>query len=262
MKKEISFLLPAILFFASLSNSILAQTDYAIRLNGDTVKGSIQILDYDLIDRVQIKTKDGKVSSTALQLRCIKKNNQLYRPVKYDNTARFMKVLIDGYLSLNAFNPTNQAAGWNGRYLTKRDGTGMEVPNLSFKKSMGNFLSDCGDIKDRIEKGELGKRDLEKIVNLYNACMQANTDESFKNVPPPTVIESEKVLAVKNFMTKVEAENFVTKKDAIDILKDVQSKIIKNESVPNYLIEGLKSSLAEVPSLTTDLDNFVSLLKK
>jgi len=115
---------------------------------------------------------------------------------------------------------------------------------------------------DSAEKGELGKRDLEKIVNLYNACMQANTDESFKNVSPPTVIESEKILAVKNFMTKVEAENFVTKKDAIDILKDVQSKIIKNESVPNYLIEGLKSSLAEVPSLTTDLDNFVSLLKK
>jgi len=260
MKKEITFLSIALLVFAFLPTISLAQTDYAIRLNGDTVKGSLQILDYEQIDRVRIKTNKEKTSLTALQVRCIKKNNELYRPVRNDNTARFMKVLIDGYLSLNAFHPPNQSS-WDGRYLTKLDGTGMEVPNLGFKKSLGNYLSDCGDIKKRIDDGELGKRDLEKIVDLYNACMQANTVAKVKTTPP-AVIESEKVLAVKNLLAKVETESFTTKKDVEDILKDIQVKVTKNEPVPNYLLDGLKSALADVPSLTKDVDTVIALLKK
>jgi hypothetical protein len=137
----------------------------------------------------------------------------------------------------------------------------MEVPNLSFKKSLGNYLSDCGDIKDRIQKGEFGKRDLQKIVESYNECMQANTVDNSKTTPPAT-IDSEKVIALKKFMTKVEAENFSGKNDALDILKDIQSKVSKNETVPNYLIDGLKSSLANTPSLGNDLDSIMALLKK
>lgn len=264
MKLEKSFFTTAVLFF--VLRFALAQTDYVVRLTGDTIKGNLQILDYEQIERVLIKTDSKKISLTALQTRSISKNNELYRPVKYENTARFMKVLIDGYLSLYAFHLTKQSTSWDGRYLTKLDGTGMEVPNLGFKKSMGNYLSDCGDIKDRFEKGELGKGDVEKIVGLYNTCMQNKTASAVpKSVPittPPAIVENEKVLAVKDLVTKVEAENFNTKNDALDILKDIQSKVIKNESVPNYLIEGLKSSLADVTSLTKDVDSVITLLKK
>lgn len=266
MKKETTIALAALLFFTFFSNVSLAQTDYAVRLNGDTLKGSLQILDYEQIDRVQIKNNKGKTALTALQVRCVRKNNELYRAVRYDNTVRFMKVLKDGYLSLYAFHPTKQSSLWDGRYLTKLDGTGMEIPNLSFKKSLGSYLSDCDNVKVQIEKGELGKGDVEKIVDSYNACMQNKTaSPNLKSAPSATastvVVESEKALAVKNLITKVEAESFTTKKDALDILKDIQSKVIKNESVPNYLLEGLKSSLAGVPSLTKDLNSVIALLK-
>lgn len=265
MKKEISKLSTALLILTLLSNAALAQTDYAVRINGDTLKGSLQILDFEQIDRVQIKTDKGKISLTALQVRCVKKKNELYRAVRYENTVRLMKVLIDGYLSLYAFHLSKQSSQWDGRYLTKLDGTGMEIPNLSFRKSLGNYLSDCGDIKEKLEKGELGKRDVEKIIGLYNTCMQNKTVAAIPKSTPATaptpVVENEKALAVKNLVTKVEAENFTTKKDALDILKDIQSKVSKNESVPNYLLEGLKSSLAEVPSLAKDLDSVVTLLK-
>ena len=60
----------------------------------------------------------------------------------------------------------------------------------------------------------------------------------------------------------MDAEDFIAKKDAQDILKDIQSKVMKNESVPNYLIDGLKSSLANTPSLAKDVDVFITLLKK
>jgi hypothetical protein len=261
MKKEFSFPLATFLVFTLVSNIALAQTDYVIRINGDTVRGNLQIFDYEQIDRVQIKNDKGKVSLTALQVKSIKKNGELYRPVRYENSARFMKVLIDGYLSLHAFHLNKQSSSWDGLYLTKLDGTGMEVPNLGFKKSMSNYLSDCGNINNRIEEGELGKRDLEKIVALYNECMKARTTATFIATPPAT-IDNEKVLAVKNLLAKVEAENFPTKKDALDILKDIHSKVVKNESIPNYLIDGLKSSLAEVPSVAKDLDSVIALLKK
>ncbi len=94
-----------------------------------------------------------------------------------------MKVLMDGYLSLNAFNQANQSQ-WDGRYLTKMDGTGLEVPNLTFKKTLGSFLSDCGDIKKRREDGELGRGDLEKIVSLYNTCLQNKTDAANLQATP------------------------------------------------------------------------------
>jgi hypothetical protein len=263
--KIIFFGLIACLFIHDPS-FVLAQNSYAIKLNGDTVKGSLQILGYEQIDRVQIKTDERKITLTALQVKSISRDNILYRPVRNDNTVRFMKVLINGYLTLYAFNLTVQDS-WDGRFLTKKDGSGMEVPNLGFKKTLGNFLSDCGDIKNQIEEGTLGKRDLEKIVDSYNACMERKTTALFtKATPSPATNinneKNEKAEAVKNLITKVEAENFATNKDALDILKDIESKVSKNESVANYLIDGLKSSLAGVPSLSKDLDTVVALLKK
>ena len=88
MKKKISEFSTALLVFTFLSTVALAQTDYAVRVSGDTVKGSLQILDYEQIDRAQIKTDKGKISLTALQVRCVKKNNELYRPVRYENSVR------------------------------------------------------------------------------------------------------------------------------------------------------------------------------
>jgi hypothetical protein len=139
----------------------------------------------------------------------------------------------------------------------------MEVPNLSFKKIMIKYLSDCPDVTKRISSSDLTKRDMERIVDLYNICLQTKTEDSkSKPEPPVESIDSEKVLAVKNLITKVEAENLLTKKDALEVLKDIQSKVNKNEPVPNYLLEGLKSYLADTPSLTKDLDAVVALLKK
>src|SRR5260370_37840546 len=105
------------------------------------------------------------------------------------------------------------------------------------------------------------KNEVERIVEVYNAWKQ-NKREAMNTRPAhPDVVDSEKVLAVKNLITKVEAENFVTKKDALDVLKDIASKVKKNQPVPNYLVEGLKSYLVEAPSLTKEMESLVELLK-
>jgi|GEM_PF-293784 len=270
-KKTTSFTLPFMKinhhFIAILSLLFLpcfgwAQTDYLIKLSGDTLKGVVRLLPDERLDRVQLIIGEARTSFTALQVRSVRKENITYKPVRYENTIRLMRVLIDGYLSLNAFSSANPNS-WDSKYLTKRDGTGMEVPNLGFKKILSNYLSDCPEVAKRIISGDLNKRDVERIVDLYNVCLQTKT-ETAKNKPEPAPAsaDSEKVLAVRNFITKVEAENFLTKKDALDVLKDIQSKVVKNEVVPNYQLEGLKSYLTDSPALTMDLDALIKLLKK
>ena len=250
-----------ILIFIYLPFLAWSQTDYVIKASGDTLKGKVKILSHDQIERVQISSAGLKTIFTGLQVRSVWTDNTVFRPLKYDNTVRFMRVIKNGYLSLYAFNVENQNT-WSGLYLAKLDGTGMEVPNLSFKKSLAKYLSDCLDVSTRINKGDLNKRDLDRIVDLYNACLQTKTEAATIKTTEPALINSENVLAVNNFITKVEAENFVTKKDALDLLRDIQSKVKKNEPVPNYLVEGLKSYLMEAPSLNNDLESLIVLLKK
>jgi hypothetical protein len=261
MKPERPSATMIILAFLFLPYFSWAQGDYVVRLSGDTLKGNLKILAADKVDQVLITVDGKKTHFTALQVRSLSKDNDTYKGVVIDNAVHFMKVLKDGYLSLNAYN-TATPNSWDGRYLTKRDGTGMEVPNLSFKKMLGKYLSDCPDIKNRIESGDLSKRDIERIVDLYNACIQAKTEAASIKNASPVVIDNEKVLAVKNLITKVEAANFLTKNDALDVLKDIQSKVTKNEAVPKYLVDGLKSYLADTPSLNQDLDTLMALLKK
>jgi hypothetical protein len=249
-----------VVFLITLQNSAFAQSDYAVSSRGDTLRGELKILTSDPVDHLQIIVGNKKTNYTALQIKSIFHSGIDYRTVKYENSYLFMKLKKSGYLSLLQFREPGQQV-MNGQFLSKSDGSGIEVPNLSFKKALAKYLSDCKDVSARIEKGDFGKRDLENIIDLYNACIQTKT-ESLAIKTQPIDIDSEKVLAVKNFTAKVEAESLVTKKDAVDVLKDIQSKVKKNEVIPNYLIEGLKSYLIDTPSLSKDLDSLIALLKK
>jgi len=248
-----------------LSSSFsFAQNDFAITTKGDTLRGELRILLYENItDKLQVKTANKKTIFVASQILSFKRNGEIYRTVKRDNSYHFMKVIKDGFLSLLAFNSTIQMA-WDGQYLAKRDGSGMDVPNLSFKKLVGKFLSECEDIVNQLETDKLHKRDLEKIIDTYNNCLQTQP-QAIVNAPTPQPtpipVENEKTLALKNLATKIENENFSSKADALDLLKDIQTKVSKNENVPNYLIEGLKSYLTNTPSLSGDLEKVIAALK-
>jgi hypothetical protein len=259
MKKKSSFTV-----FLFLLTATLSAQDYLVTTKGDTVKGKAKILSFDPLDRVMM-TGTNKQTFTAIQVRHLNMGNENLRPVRRENSIRFMKVIKPGYLSLLAFQPAGMG-GWDGRYLSKVDGSGIEVPNLTFKKTMGKFLEDCPAIQEKLDKGELAKRDLEKIIDLYNACIQSKSDEKIANrtvekKPVEKIENLEKVVAIKNLIEKVNKGDFLSKEDASDLLKDVLKKVEKGERIPNYLTEGLKSYLGNTP-LNTDLENLLELLKK
>lgn len=233
----------------------LAQTDYLVTSKADTIKGDIKLMSYDKIDRVQISNNGKKEVYTALQLLLVSMDNVNYKPIQKENTIRLMQVLKSGYLSLYAFNFPNQYL-FDGRYMVKLDGSAMEVPNISFKKIMANFLKDCSEVSEKIKKGELGKSDINTIIDEYNICVA--------NLKPATnaIATSEELKALQNLSAKVRELNFDTKEDALDILKDMQSKLEKKEKVSNYLIGGLETALKDQSALTEDLTKLIDLLKK
>jgi hypothetical protein len=255
-------MLRTFLAFMLLSCSAVAQTNYLITSKADTLYGKIRILSYDLIDRVQIETSGKKEMFTALQVLKVEIDSQVYRPIQYDRKVMLMKLLKPGYLSLYAFRLPEKNL-YDGRFLVRLDGTSIEVPNIGFKRILGTFLEDCEPIATKIKKGDLVKKELDKIIDEYNLCVNdvKNKVES-PVVAEPIVVQNEKTIAIDALIKKVEAEDFSTKKDALDLLRDIQIKAGKNETIPNYLSEGLKSYLSSVPSLTEDLEKLLELLKK
>lgn len=227
--------------------------DFLVTTKADTIYGEVKPLNYGAEKKVQIKGADKKKQVYSMfQVVFYSLNNEQFYPVKSPHGYSFMKLLKSGYLSLYAFQAENQMS-YDNRYLLKRDGKGTEVPNLGFKKIMTNFLSDCDQVSTKIENGNLQKRDLEKIVDEYNACINSNTMERLPVSRSPTLkktIDHWSVLAEK---VRVH-ENFEGKENALEMINETKSKIIKGEKVPNFLIQGLKSAITPA-DLQEDLQN-------
>lgn len=239
-----------------------SQTDFVITAKGDTLQGRAKILTYDLLDRVQIVVDKKKKNFSALEAKTVFMDGVNYHTVKYDKGYRYMKLVKSGFLSLYGFRLPNQSS-YDGQYLLKKDGSSMEVPNLTFKKSMANFLSGCDEVESRIKSGDLGRRDLDQIIDRYNSCLQFKTEKKIETVPEPTPIESEKMIAINSMISKVESSaDFASKNDALDLLKDLRSKVGRNEILPNYLTKEIKNSLGAQPQFAENLDKLLLLLKK
>jgi hypothetical protein len=246
----------------SSSTLVCAQSDYAITTKGDTLRGRVKLLTYDILDRMQVTVDKKKKVYTALEVKSIFMDGITYHTIKHDKGYRYMKLLKSGFLSLYGFRLPNQSS-YDGQYLSKKDGTGMEIPNLTFKKSMAAFLDGCDEVKERIKSGDLGRRDIDQIIDRYNSCLQFKTEKKIMAVPEPTPIESEKMVAVSSLISKVEtAADFNNKSDVLDLLKDLRSKVGRNEILPNYLTKDIKNYLGAQPQFVEDLDKLLDLLKK
>lgn len=247
--------------FALLSLQTFGQKDYAVSMKGDTIKGKLKIVSYENLDRIQVNTDKKKTIYTALQVKWIVKDGVAYQTVKLGSAFRFLKVIKQGYLSLFAFN-TDRGSVWEGRYLLKRDGSGLEVPNLAFRKILSDFLTECPEVHTKLDQRDYSKRELERIVDEYNQCIEKKNEALAKLNGPTSAINTQKVVAIGDFSQKVEAANFLTKKDVQELLADMKKKVARNEDVPHYLVDGLKSYLADTPELQKEADELIALLKK
>ena len=243
----------SIIFHASF-----CQSNYVITVKGDTLRGDIKILSYDIVDRVQLTVDKKKKSYTALEVKAILLNDQIYRSVRHESRYRFMLLLKSGYLSLYGFQIDKQFT-YDGRYLVKRDGGAIEVPNLTFKKSMQEFLKDCESVSDQIKNGELGRKNLDSLITLYNSCIDENTRQAA--LAKSAASTKKTVLPeLESLRGKINVATLASKQDILDLIKDIDSKVKGNQPVPNYLIEGLKGYLLNT-EFKEDLEKLLEALK-
>jgi hypothetical protein len=255
---SIRYILLLLIFVTSIGR---AQTDYAVTAKGDTLRGDVKILPSDLADQVQVKINKKKKILLCTEAITVVQDGILYKTVKFDNRFCYMTLLKDGFLSLYGFRMPQQTS-YDGRYLQTRDGRGLEMPNLTFKRSLAKFLEDCPTVSERIKNGGLVKSEIDKIIDEYNNCLQFKT----KKRNTETAVTSEiltNTQVVDSLIQKVEiSPDFDTKKDALDLLKDLSGKIYRDEILPNYLIKELRANLKNQPQFSEALEKIFAKAKK
>jgi hypothetical protein len=233
--------------------------DYLITSKGDSIAGEIKPLSFGPEKKVQIMVDGKKNVYSIYQTRSFRFKNEIYQPVKKDNGYVFMKLLKEGYLSLYAFQMENQVT-YDGRYMMKRDGSGLEVPNLTFKKSMIRYLNDCPSVTEKIDAGALGKKSIDTIIDAYNQCIANNTIDHTQSIAQVKK-QQKKISAWDVLEEKVKGKSdFEGKSDALEMIADIRDKIKRNEKIPNFLLDGLKSSLSKT-DLTAEYESAVQEIK-
>jgi hypothetical protein len=234
------------ILFVSVAGVIRSNAqDYLITTRGDSLTGQLKPLLYGPEKKVQITTDDKKREVYSMfQIRRYRHKDELFEPVKGPDGFAFMKVVKSGYLSLYHYQLPNQV-NFDGSYLQRRDGKGMDVPNISFKKAMRNFLQDCEPVSDRIDKGELTKKNLDEIIDLYNRCIDSQTVRHDKVIVAQT--EQTKTIGAWDALAQTvnSAADFDGKSNALEMIEDIKGKVARSEKIPNFLIDGLKSVLKD-----------------
>ena len=249
--------LPALLF--TLSFPCVNAQDYLVTTKGDTLAGDIKPLMFDTSKKVQVTDASRKKTVLSLfEVNSFRQDGDVFKPVKGPAGYTFMKVLKSGYLSLLAFQPQGMTT-FDGRYLLLKDGRGVEVPNLSFKKTLKNFLSGCEVVANKIEAGDLAKRDLDQIIDEYNTCIEGN-QTVIDNAIAQREVKQEKLNPWQALENKVKAHaDFGQKDDALEMIAEIKAKIARSEKVPNFMVDGLKSTL-QTPDFQPELDEALKTL--
>ncbi|MGE0589765.1 MAG: hypothetical protein AB7O48_14405 [Cyclobacteriaceae bacterium] len=249
-------LLSTSLFFLTICAS--AQIDFVLTLQGDSIAGKVTLNSTSVVDRVQINTGTGKVNLTAMQVKEVNINKEVFEPVQLGERIRFMKLIKSGFMSLYAYK-VEREPDYAGRLLRKLDGSYVDVPTLTFRGALVNFLKECYDVSEKVKSKELGRNELPLIVDMFNDCMKDKTESRF-NAGKAEISRDNKRLFIMDFIRKIEASSIDNKSEVTQILNDMLSKIESNQVVPRYQIEALKEYLKGEKDWQDQLDQLLSML--
>jgi len=245
-------LLTAFILFCIVT-SVQAQ-DYVVTLRNDTLRGRVAIHSYSKLERVLVTVDKKKNDLAATAVKLIWMDSAVYVPVRTNEGYLFMHLARPGFVSL-CYSRQSPGTPYDVPFLVKRTGESIEVTALRFRKSVSNFLSECASIQSRIEEDQLGRKDLDKIIDEYNACLASQTHEAFVTSEDP------KLSAINALQQKL-SKDASAPTDAMDILKDLYLKVKDGKLVPNYLLDGLKETLKDFPSYDQDIASLSAVLKK
>ncbi|MBL7851443.1 MAG: hypothetical protein JNN04_11115 [Cyclobacteriaceae bacterium] len=237
-----------------LASGIVHAQDYLVTTRKDTLRGKLSISGYNTSDRLVLTVDKKKTEYQAYTVLVARIDTNTFIPVRVPDAFRFMRLHKSGMVNLCY---ARQAPGtpFNIPYLVKVSGESLEVNALRFKKTVSRFLAECANVRQKIEEDSLGRNDLEKIVDAYNQCLVQQTTVAFTSTDDP------KLAALTAFNNKLGSDSTVPQ-EALDILRDLYTKIKEGKPAPNYLTEGLREALKAHPAYQEDLQTLLDKLKK
>ena len=249
-----------LLFWLLIISVALQAQDYVITHQNDTIRGVVSISTYDIQDRLEIKNGKKKTHLTCIHVKLAVIKNEVYKPVGTDKGFRMMKLIKSGAASI--YHGRSPSGFYEVVWIVLLNGSATEVPNLTYKKSMGMFLSDCQTIQQTIEDDNMTRKKLDQLIDEYNLCIQKQTE--IANQDKPVIVIKDFLLSAASVLKgKLEASPHATSfKDAIDILTDIINKARNNQQIPNYLSGGLKDALSSYPEFNAEVENITTLIGK
>jgi hypothetical protein len=232
--------------------------DKVILASGDTLEGKASILYPDkYFEEISFDDGTNRRRMKAYQFIWLLKDDEIYRAVKNTDKYQIMKLYKPGYLSLYYYR-VDQSYSFGGLYALRRDGIGTEVPNMGFKKNMSRFLSDCNSISADVKAGLYKRKDMEKIADMYNACIEQKTAELNQKTESRELSDeaSELINEINSLITESASLGY---DELTPILEDVKEKVEEGDDIPNYLKRAIKDQVDKKNPLN---DKITELLKK
>jgi hypothetical protein len=135
----------------------------------------------------------------------------------------------------------------------------LEVPNIGFKKYIGELVADCQSVSEKVSSGDYDRHELEQLIDEYNACI---TDYNNRRIAAAATASSPVIELINQMKTKLASSDISNKNDAIELLNSMSDRYRKNEAIPGYMREGLKGYLNSNEDLKTDMEKLFSLIDK
>ena len=267
--------LSGLLIGACLFTQLQAQDNqYIIKLNGDTIKGKLQINPVrDNSLSMFFKADDGtKEDILPIRVKYVYYDEEYqFRSIPFYNQRLFMQIIKeDEHISYYNYIHKRDNAIMTTKVAIKPDGEALELSGLTFRKQVTEFLEDCPEIVAKLDAKKYRFKDHEKLFADYNACDQkliissttptsavttaavVTTTVSATEPERASIEDSqqEKLSKVDEFRKYVTGlDGFAYSNDVLEWLSDVENRVTQNREIPNYLWNSLNSMTQEKPEL-------------
>ncbi|MEM7110001.1 MAG: hypothetical protein AAF519_17370 [Bacteroidota bacterium] len=252
----------AAFLFIGCSSLALAQSDEVYLTSGDTLRGRVDILLPDeYFEEITLKSDGEKRRLKSFQMLGLKTEKVTYRIIKFGTKYRIMEEVMKGYLGLYRFRADNNYQ-FSSRFLYKATNEGMEVPNITFKKSVAEFVAECPAVQTGVNNKTYRNSNLKEMVDAFNACLtdtpQLIESEEEAIIEKQTRISSKELSLLQGIIDKLKSK--VIDEELTTLLNDLKAKISKGEKVPGYLKSALKEATADYKTVSNEVSELLELL--
>ncbi len=242
-----------------LTSTAYAQ-DYVITVQKDTLYGKVEILLPDQFNEELSIIVDGdKKRLKSFQILEAYTDSTIYHPAKVLNKYRILELIEGGYLSLYLYR-ADESYDFNTSYLLKSTTEGMIVPNISFRKRVTDFVSECPEVVAKLDDKTYKKNDLRQIVEDYNNCLEQQTQNKF-NEQGPVINETD--MSALTLVVGIQKKLNSSADDELNtLLNDIKQKVKSGDAVPGYLISALKEQTKSIDSIKNEVEQLLKALSK